>query len=430
MRDRDRDISDDEYSPTNVCMFPESWEDAMPSSVTTAPRDFEQFRSELMGIQKILDSPALVDLEEVDLNELGEPPREYISDEDFESHVEDDGIGPLVAKFSEMENRDLIPSKQGPPHYEAKAWRTTEEEIDRMKHLFPLFRAENYRRMAEGNAPTDAKAHESGLLPVGASLEDAAMVKPAVCPMASTYNFTNEGEEVLLDPSSRTEVLSGSTDPNLVSVKPGDPSFRLCGTVPDILGGWMSMPLISMLFEALHGIVKCTGHDVAKWAGALGREHSAYPPVELLIRRVWEENDPTEVTSEVIFARSTLIRRDIPHKVFKRWALRDRTPIGPLLRPMDAAEVPYTGYVLLSMPEYRSALKTRCIRRPGKFAIQVFPMRPDKICRGEIQIGMEGAKVPFLKLPSPNNEGEFTSMSVKHGQAPCCRGDRPEVAGD
>ena len=109
----------------------------------------------------------------------------------------------------------------------------------------------------------------------------------------------------------------------------------------------------------------------------------------------------------MIFARSTLIGRDVPYKVFKRWALRDRTPVGPLLRPMDAAEVPYTGYVLLSIPEYRSALKTRCIRRPGKFAIQVFPMRADKICRGEIQIGMEGAKVPFLKLPSPNHEGEF-----------------------
>ena len=126
-----------------------------------------------MGIQKVLDSPALVDLDEVDLNELGEPPREYISDKDFESHVEDDGIGPFVAKFSEMESRDLIPSKQEPPYYEAKAWRT-EEEIDRMKHLFPLFRAEN-RRMSERNAPSDATAHESGLLPVGASLEDAAL---------------------------------------------------------------------------------------------------------------------------------------------------------------------------------------------------------------------------------------------------------------
>ena len=65
-----------------------------------------------MGIQKILDSPALVDLDEVDLNELGKPPREYISDKDLESHVEDDGIGPFVAKFSEMENRDLIPSRR------------------------------------------------------------------------------------------------------------------------------------------------------------------------------------------------------------------------------------------------------------------------------------------------------------------------------
>ena len=73
----------------------------MPSSVTTAPRDYEQFRSELMGIQKILDSPALVDLEEVDLNDLGEPSREYVLAEDFEGHVEDDGIGPFVAKFFE-----------------------------------------------------------------------------------------------------------------------------------------------------------------------------------------------------------------------------------------------------------------------------------------------------------------------------------------
>ena len=111
-----------------------------------------------MGIQKILDSPALVDLEEVDLNDLGEPPREYVLDEDFE----DDGIGPFIAKFSSMEDRDLIPSKQEPPYYEAKAWRTTEEEIERMKSLFPYFRAENYRRMSEGNAPNDAKAHESG----------------------------------------------------------------------------------------------------------------------------------------------------------------------------------------------------------------------------------------------------------------------------
>ena len=83
VRERDRGIPDDKYSPTNVCMFPESWEDAMPSSVTTAPRNFEQFRNELMRIQKILDSPALVDLEEVDLDDLGEPLREYVSDENF-----------------------------------------------------------------------------------------------------------------------------------------------------------------------------------------------------------------------------------------------------------------------------------------------------------------------------------------------------------
>ena len=47
--ERDRDIPDDEYSPTNVCIFPESWEGAMTPSVTTAPRSFEQFRNELMG---------------------------------------------------------------------------------------------------------------------------------------------------------------------------------------------------------------------------------------------------------------------------------------------------------------------------------------------------------------------------------------------
>ena len=397
VRERDRDIPDDEYSPTSVCIFPESWEDAMPSSVTTAPRDYEQFRSELMGIQKILDSPALVDLEEVD--------------EDFEGHVEDDGIGPFIAKFSSMEDRDLIPSKQEPPYYEAKAWRTTEEEIERMKSLFPFFRAENYRRMSEGNAPNDAKSHESG----GASLEDAAMVKPAICPIASTYNLSFEGEEVLLDALSRTfggiacpagdgifgyfpeitdpAAVTGRSsreahmlleaDPKLVSVKPDEPSFGLCGTVPDVLGGWMSMTLLSMLFEALHGIVKCTGLNVAKWAGALARENPAYPPVELLIRRVWREDDPTEVTSEVIFARSTLMGRDVPYKVFKRWALRDRTPIGPLLRPMDAAEVPYTGYVLLSMP--RSALKTRCIRRPGNSPSKSSPCGPTRSAGGRFK---------------------------------------------
>ena len=77
---------------------------------------------------------------------------------------------------------------------------------------------------------------------------------------------------------------------------------------------------------------------------------------------------------------------------------------------MDAAEIPYTGYALLSRPEYRSALKTRCVQRPAKLAIKVFTMRPcdlTRSCRGEVEIGLEGAKVPFLKLPSPNNEGEF-----------------------
>ena len=46
-----------------------------------------------------------------------------------------------------MGGRDLVPSKQEPPYYEAKAWRTTEEEIERMKNHFPYFRAENYRLM-------------------------------------------------------------------------------------------------------------------------------------------------------------------------------------------------------------------------------------------------------------------------------------------
>ena len=36
------------------------------------------------------------------------------------------------------------------------------------------------------------------------NLVDAAMVKPAVCPIASTYNLLFEGEEILLDASSRT----------------------------------------------------------------------------------------------------------------------------------------------------------------------------------------------------------------------------------
>ena len=50
VRERDRDIPDDEYSPTNVCIFPKSWQGAMPPSVITAPRSSEQFRNELMGI--------------------------------------------------------------------------------------------------------------------------------------------------------------------------------------------------------------------------------------------------------------------------------------------------------------------------------------------------------------------------------------------
>ena len=44
---------------------------------------------------------------------------------------------------------------------------------------------------------------------------------------------------------------------------------------------------------------------MAKWA------------VELLIRRE-SGGKTTEITSEVIFARSTLIGRDVPYKVFKR----------------------------------------------------------------------------------------------------------------
>ena len=54
------------------------------------------------------------------------------------------------------------------------------------------------------------------------------------------------------------EILSGNTDPTRLNVKPGEPAPFLCGTVPDILGGWMSMTLISTLFEALYGIHKCT----------------------------------------------------------------------------------------------------------------------------------------------------------------------------
>ena len=41
VRERDRDISDDEYSPTNVCVFPDSWEGAMPTSVAGKPGGFE-----------------------------------------------------------------------------------------------------------------------------------------------------------------------------------------------------------------------------------------------------------------------------------------------------------------------------------------------------------------------------------------------------
>ena len=44
VRERDRDISDDEFSPTNVCMFPESWEGVMPTSVIDKAGGFEQFR--------------------------------------------------------------------------------------------------------------------------------------------------------------------------------------------------------------------------------------------------------------------------------------------------------------------------------------------------------------------------------------------------
>ena len=120
----------------------------------------------------------MVDLGKVDLDALGEPPKEYVSDEDHESHVDDDGMGPYVDKFSSMGDRDLVPSKQEPPYYEAKAWRTTEEEIERMKNLFPYFRAENYRRMSAGTGPTGTKGHVQGVLPAGASLEEALMAKP------------------------------------------------------------------------------------------------------------------------------------------------------------------------------------------------------------------------------------------------------------
>ena len=46
--------------------------------------------------------------------------------------------------------------------------------------------------------------HERGVLPGGASLEDALIAKPGVCPIASTYNLTYEGEEVVIDAQSGT----------------------------------------------------------------------------------------------------------------------------------------------------------------------------------------------------------------------------------
>ena len=46
------------------------------------------------------------------------------------------------------------------------------------------------------------------------------------------------------------EILSGETDTTQLSGKPGEQATFLCGTIPDILGGWMSMTLISTLFEA------------------------------------------------------------------------------------------------------------------------------------------------------------------------------------
>ena len=103
------------------------------------------------------------------------------------------------------------------------------------------------------------------------------------------------------------EILSGNTDPTRLNVKPGEPAPFLCGTVPDILGGWMSMTLISTLFEALYGIHKCTSVEVATWAGSLAKESPAYPPVELLIRTVWRGDGTIVRPNEVLFARSTLI---------------------------------------------------------------------------------------------------------------------------
>ena len=88
------------------------------------------------------------------------------------------------------------------------------------------------------------------------------------------------------------------------------------------------------VISTLYGIHKCTSVEVATWAGSLAKESPAYPPVELLIRTVWRGDGTTVRPNEVLFACSTLIGRDVPFKVFKRWALRDRTPMGPLLRPL------------------------------------------------------------------------------------------------
>ena len=215
-----------------------------------------------------------------------------------------------------------------------------------MKNLFPYFRAENYRLMSASTGPIGTKSHVQGVLPTGASLEEALMAKPGVCPITSTYNLTYEGEEVVIDAqsgiagriacpagsdifhffpeirdvsafvgrSSREsqmllEILSGNTDPTRLNVKPGEQVPFLCGTVPDILGGWMSMTLISTLFEALYGINKCTSVEVATWAGALAKERPSHSPVELLIRTVWRTDGKSVRPNEVLFARSTLIGR-------------------------------------------------------------------------------------------------------------------------
>ena len=110
------------------------------------------------------------------------------------------------------------------------------------------------------------------------------------------------------------EILSGNTDPTRLNVKPGEQAPFLCGTVPDILGGWMSMTLISTLFEALYRINKCTSVEVATWAGALVKGKPVVPSS----RAPNTDRDGTIVRpNEVLFARSTLIGRDVPFKVFK-----------------------------------------------------------------------------------------------------------------